>query len=677
MKNQKHQPNQLINATSPYLLQHAYNPVDWFPWGKEALEKAKKLDKPILVSIGYSACHWCHVMEKESFESEGIANIMNEHFINIKVDREERPDIDQVYMEAVSAMGINGGWPLNVFLTPDQKPFYGGTYFPEKTWQNLLLSIHRAYTEQRDEIEKSASQLTASVSASELEKYGLTPSDNQYTQKILDAVYQAFSPLFDRTYGGLKRAPKFPMPTNWIFTLRYYQDSQHKEALEHTLHTLDKMAMGGIYDHLGGGFARYSTDEKWFAPHFEKMLYDNGQLLSLYAEAYAITKNPLYKDIIYETTHWLKREMMNDEGGFYSAIDADSEGIEGKFYVWRYDEFSTLLKENTAVLAAYFGVLPQGNWEDGNNILHKTEKDADFINRQGLSSTEWIDLLAESKATLLNNRNTRKKPAVDEKILAGWNGITLKGLTDAYNALGDEYFLKIAIKNAGFISNKMIEGNTLYRSYKNGHKSIPGYLEDYAYIIQAFIALYECTFHEPWLDRANQLTELVIEKFLDEREQMFFFTANDAESLIARKKELFDNVIPASNSQMAINLQRLGTLLDRKGYIELADNMLGRMKGLLTKEPAHTTNWATLYSYKTSPTAEVVIVGEEAEAFRKALSAYFIPNKVIMGTKAQSDLPLMKNRHAIKNKTTIYVCFDKTCKLPVDNVKAALELIGH
>lgn len=666
------EPNRLINATSPYLQQHAYNPVDWYPWGQEALEKAKKEDKPIIVSIGYSSCHWCHVMERESFENDSIAEIMNEHFVSIKVDREERPDVDQIYMDAVHAMGQNGGWPLNVFLTSDQKPFYGGTYFPPQSWAQLLTNVAKAYENKRAEIEKSADELTNAIATSEVIKFELNPSDKPLDQSVLDEAYGSFEKRFDRRRGGFDRAPKFPMPSNWLFLLRYHHLTGNEDALKQVEVTLDEIAKGGIYDQAGGGFARYSVDADWLVPHFEKMLYDNGQLMSLYAEAYTLTNKALYKEVVYQTADWLEREMTK-AGGFYSALDADSEGEEGKFYVWTMEEFKEVVGKNSELMIEYYNLTANGNWEEGKNILHKTLSDIDFAEKHDIALPELRDIVEATNKKLLTARAQRVRPGLDDKILAGWNGLMLKGLVDAYESFSDKRFLEMALANASFIEANMYKDGKLYRSYKDGVASIDGYLEGYAYVIDAFTALYQVTFDEQWLSLANTLTQYAIQHFYDESEGMFYFTDDSSEKLIARKKEVFDNVIPASNSQMANNLYWLGLIMDDSDYQRISKEMLSRMSGMLADQAAYLSNWAILYANMSSPTAEISIVGKQAEELRNELFKTYHPNKVIMGAQDSSNLPLMKGKYPIREQSTIYVCYNKTCKLPVHTVAEALD----
>lgn len=652
--------NRLAQETSPYLLQHAQNPVDWYPWGAEALDKAKAENKPILVSIGYSACHWCHVMEHECFEKEEVALLMNRYFINIKVDREERPDVDAVYMDAVQAMGVQGGWPLNVFLMPDGKPFYGGTYFPQPNWMKLLQAVNEGFTKNQAELQKSAEGFTENMLFKDSAKYGLEPETSLFSQDDLHQMYQKLSTNFDGEWGGFERSPKFPMPSIWAFMLRYVHETDNQEALAHLKLTLSRMAIGGIYDQLGGGFARYSVDGEWFCPHFEKMMYDNGQLVSLYAEAFALTREPLYKEVVYETIAWLKREMTSPEGGFYAALDADSEGVEGKYYVWTKAEIEAVLGDDAERFCENYQVTKAGNWEHGVNILWKND---DTLNAG----------FEKQIATLNAVRNQRIRPGLDDKILCSWNGLMLKGLVDAYRTFGDETFLTLALENAHFIKNKLLNDDKLYHSYKNGEAKIMGFLEDYATVIDAYITLYQATFDENWLHFSEKLTLYAHQNFWDEEDELFFFTDKNAEALIARKKEIFDNVIPSSNSIMARNLYTLGLLLEREDFMYLSKLMLAKMRGILLKNVDYLTNWACLATQMVSKTAEIAIVGTEYLTFRKEIETMFYPNKVLSGMAVNSELPLLQNRTDKDGNTQIFVCYDKTCQLPVKSVAEAWQ----
>lgn len=670
--------NRLAKEASPYLLQHAHNPVDWYPWGPEALARAKAEQKPIIVSIGYAACHWCHVMERESFENEQVARVMNEHFVCIKVDREERPDVDQIYMGAVQAMGLQGGWPLNVMLTPEAKPFYGGTYFPPTNWVQLLESIAQAYAgEHRAELDSSAERFAEVLQTSELKRIGGAtdePSAGVNEEEFKLLIYN-LGLRFDRERGGTNRAPKFPMPSIWRFLLRTYHISGSQQLLSQANLTLREMAWGGIYDQVGGGFARYSVDAEWLVPHFEKMLYDNGQLLSLYSEAFQVTPDPLYRAVVFQTVAWVRRELTNPEGGFYSSLDADSEGEEGKFYVWTREELQQILGDEELLAAAYYNCTGVGHWEHGRNILHRRQTDTDFAQEHALEPHVLAKLVHGWQQQLLAARVKRVRPGLDDKVLTGWNALMLSGLVAAYRTFGEASFLELALRNAEFIQSKLRQGPRLYRTWKNGRATINGFLEDYALVIEAYISLYEATFDERWLREAETLTAYVQDNFFDPAEQQFFYTDASAEPLIARKKELFDNVIPGSNSVMAHNLLRLGRHLENTQYQELAAVMLSQVQALVAKEPQHLTNWASLYAALLRPGAEVAIVGPEAEDFRHKLSQQFLPNDVLAGALVTSDLPLLQGRGELA-KTTIYVCRNRTCQLPVHSVAEALEQLG-
>jgi uncharacterized protein YyaL (SSP411 family) len=662
--------NALIHSTSPYLLQHAHNPVAWQEWNEKALNQAIKEDKPILVSIGYSACHWCHVMERESFENETVANVMNQHFVCIKVDREERPDIDQLYMDAVQALGVNGGWPLNVFLTPDQKPFFGGTYFSPQNWMHVLHNIQHAYTTNRTQINQNAAQIVQYLSTSELQKF--TKPDSTVSVSD-DAQFETLSAKFDLKWGGFDRAPKFVMPSVWLWMLRYAALSKNQEAVKHTLFTLTKIAQGGIYDQIGGGFSRYAVDVEWFAPHFEKMLYDNAQLLSVYSEAYQLSKDPLYKTVVYETFSWLVREMTDTDGGFYSALDADTEGIEGKYYTWTWDELEQTLHENTALVANYFKATPQGNWEHGRNILIAPMDDQSFSASHNLTQAQWSILLLKAKDQLRLTREKRPSPALDDKKISGWNAMMVNGLIDAYKAFGENSFLRVALNNLSFIKNRLKKNYILYRSFKEKHSETTGFLDDYAYYIQACINMYQVTFDRHWLTDAQDMLESALTKFFDEEDQFFFYTDNQA--LIARKKEMFDNVIPSSNALMAQNLHYLGVFFDRPDYLSKASAMVDAVSFIIQTEPHYMSHWAMVAQAIQHGLSEIVLVGNSIEAKRAELQSHYLPFTIFMGGNSSEDLPNMMGKKAIDNQATFYVCQDRSCKPPVHTVQEALDQI--
>lgn len=673
--------NRLAQERSPYLLQHAHNPVDWYPWGEEALQKAKEEDKPIIVSIGYSACHWCHVMERESFEHPGLAAMMNRDFVCIKVDREERPDVDQIYMDAVHAMGLQGGWPLNVFLLPDQRPFYGGTYFPPARWSQVLQGVAKAYKEQKEELEKSAQGFLQTLSASEVKKYGLVTSDSDFTLDLAHKAVENLSKVYDKEHGGTDRAPKFPMPSLWHFLLDYARITGQEEATQHLHLTLDEMARGGIYDQIGGGFARYSVDERWLVPHFEKMAYDNGQLLSLYADAYRRGQRALYGTVIRETVAFAEKELLAANGGFFSALDADSEGEEGKFYCWSYAEFERIMSNHDAdLIADYWNLTEEGNWEEGKNILHRVESDEAFAEKHGITLKELEEKVSKAKRYLMFERILRVRPGTDDKILAGWNALLVKGIADAYAATGEEHFFDLACRQADFLLVHMSGPHGLWRNFTydkegNGRASITAYLEDYALVIEALIAVWQISQQPAYLEEAAMLCNYTLEHFYDKEEGFFFYTDAKSEALIARKKEIFDNVIPASNSVMARNLLRLGALLDKPEWKALSEEMMRRMMRHLGTDVQYLGNWGRCYLEHSMPLAEVVIVGPEAALMTKKLLSRPLHNVLVMANETPGELSLFEGKVAINGKTTLYVCFDKACQLPVHSASEAIDLI--
>ena len=667
-------PNRLIHATSPYLLQHAHNPVDWYEWGTEALQKAIAEDKPILVSIGYSSCHWCHVMERESFEKDHIAEVMNKFFVCVKVDREERPDIDQIYMDAVHMLGVHGGWPLNVFLTPEQKPFFGGTYFSPQVWIEVLNNINKAYRNNRDQIEETAEELRLHLLTSEVARYKQQPTDSELMTD-LESMFGIVEGKFDRKWGGMDKEPKFIMPSIWHFLLRYFHLTKNGSALDHIVFTLKKIAMGGIYDQVGGGFSRYSVDRYWFAPHFEKMLYDNAQLLSLYSEAYAITKEEAFKEVVYETFAWLQREMLHENGGFYSALDADSEGVEGKYYIWSKTQLREVLAEDESLVSNYYSVKEEGNWEHGSNILMRIRDDAQFFKDHSISADKWNPMLDRAKKKLLDARQKRIAPALDDKIIAAWNAMTICGLIDAYRVFADNIFLDAALANIDFLEKQMISGKTLYRSFKNKRSTTEAFLDDYAFLIQAYICVYQATLREKYVVQASEMIEHVITNFFDESDGFFFYTSKSSEALIARKKEIFDNVIPSSNAVMARNLNQLGLLFDRQEWQRMASAMVGSLSHLVKSEPGFMSHWAIAQIEIKKGFEEIVLVGQGIEALRSEIQSHFLPFSLVQGSENDGSLPLQKGKIAIGGKPTIYVCHNKTCQLPVHSVDEALGQI--
>ncbi len=667
--------NKLIHETSPYLLQHAYNPVNWQAWNSTALEEAKRTDKPILLSIGYAACHWCHVMEHECFEDEEVARVMNENFICIKLDREERPDIDQIYMDAIQNMGLNGGWPLNVFLMPNQKPFYGGTYFPKKNWLGLLDNVALAYQKDKQKLSESADNFALAINSSEAEKLDFGQAkDNDFNESTLDAAFLQFEKFMDWDLGGTVGAPKFPMPVIWQFLSRYAALSNSARASKAVDFTLQSIAQGGIYDQIGGGFARYSVDAEWFAPHFEKMLYDNGQLISLYANQYRLTKNAYFNNVIEESIQFIERELMDASGGFYSALDADSEGEEGKFYVWTFEEWKNTLKDDHELMAKFFNIIPEGNWEKGVNIPYRHTSEAAFCKAEKIELASFESTLLNSKNKLLEARAEKVRPGLDDKILCGWNALMLKGLCDAYKANSNISFLRLAENNYQFLIDNMLAGRKLFRNFKNGKATIDAYLEDYALCIQAFISYSEITGDLGALEKAGELADYTIENFFDETEQLFYYTDKQSEKLIARKKEIFDNVIPSSNAVMVENLHWLSILSGNSRYMKISDAMLKQIQHLIPREPKYLSNWASAYSLKAYTSYDVVILGPLAKDFQQKLWSDYLPNILILAIESHnSDLPVLKGKDLVEGKTTIFVCENNACQKPVHSVVEALD----
>jgi len=611
-------------------------------------------------------------MERECFERDDIAKMMNEYLVCIKVDREERPDIDQIYMDAVQAMGMQGGWPLNVFLTPDQKPFYGGTYFPPDQWTQLLRGIHNAFTTRRDEIEASAEQLTQHLASQDASRFRRDPVPAELRVQ-LDEMYAKLEPAFDKAWGGLAKAPKFIMPSLWRWMLRYHHLTGRDDVLEHVVYTLKKIAMGGIYDQLGGGFARYSVDQYWFVPHFEKMLYDNAQLLTLYAEAFALTRDAEFERVIRETFTWLQAEMMHPEGGFYSALDADSEGEEGKFYNWSAGELREILGEEADIFFDYYSIKEQGNWEADKNVPIRVQMEEDFLKKHNLTAEEWYPRLERLKDRLLAVRDKRVRPGLDDKVITGWNAMTIIGLVDAYKALGDHRFLDAALQNMRFIENQLTEGLTLFRSWKGKHSHVTAFLDDYAYVIQACVALYQVTLDEYWVQRARALMEHALEHFFDRKDGYFHFSRQDAEKLIASRQEILDNVIPSSNSVMAQNLFYLSVIFDDSEWRRLAENMVFPLEHLITTEPNYMSNWGIVLAELKKGVAEVVVVGKDAFALAREMHSTFRPFMLTMGGEKESHLPLVADKKPLDGKATFYVCYNKTCQRPVVSVEEALN----
>ena len=684
-------PNRLINETSPYLLQHANNPVDWYPWGEEALERARSEDKPILLSIGYSACHWCHVMERESFEDETIAGLMNENFVSIKVDREERPDLDQVYMQAVQMLTGSGGWPMTVFLTPEGKPFYGGTYFPPDDRQGmpgfprLLTSIAEAYSTNRGEVDRVTQQLTTQMSQSNQVPQGTSI----LTVDILHQAYSSLATNFDYQNGGFGNAPKFPQPMTPEFLLRYYHHGYNPRALELVELTLEKMAYGGIYDQIGGGFHRYSTDPYWLVPHFEKMLYDNALLARLFLHTYLITGRALYRRVVEETLDYVLREMTDPSGGFYSAQDADSEGVEGKFFVWSPGEINAVMGDTDGeVFAGYYGVTAGGNFE-GKNILNIRQNPEEFAETKGLTADQLGDIINRGSKALLEVREQRIHPMRDDKVLASWNGLMLRSFAEAAAALGRPDYLAVAIKNAGFLVGSMKSDGRLLRTYRDGQAKLLGYLEDYSFVIDGLLALYEATFDLRWLEEAVTLADSMIELFWDEGIGGFYDTGSDHETLVVRPRDVFDNAQPCGGSVASDVLLRLAVFTGKSDYSAKAAVPLRSLHQAMSQSPGGTGHWLSALDFYVSPPKEIAVIGPRDDPTTQALLDTvfhrFLPNKVVMGVEpplsptvgnSGSDIPLLAGRGMVGGLPSAYVCQNYACQLPVTDPAGLAEQLS-
>jgi hypothetical protein len=668
--------NRLIHETSPYLRQHAHNPVDWYSWGPEALDKAKKEDKPILLSIGYSACHWCHVMERESFENEAIAKVMNEHFVNIKVDREERPDLDTIYMNYVQMSTGSGGWPMTVFLTPDQVPFFGGTYFPPDDrfgrpgFPKLCAAVADAYKNKKKELAEHAPEVLKNLR----EMNQLSASGEKLTLRSLDSAFQNLAQRFDMTQGGFQGAPKFPGSMSLAFCLRYYLRTGERRALDFVELSLEKMAHGGMYDQLGGGFHRYSVDDHWLVPHFEKMLYDNALLSRLYLDAYQLTGKPLYRGIVEEILDYVKREMTGPEGGFYSTQDADSEGEEGKFFVWTPDEVKGVLGEKEGSLfSLYYDVTPRGNFE-GKNILNVPRSLEEVAQGTTIHPDELQAILARGRERLFQEREKRIKPHRDEKILTSWNGLMLVSFVRAASVLDRQDYLDVAIRNAQFILAHLATGQKLLRTYKDGKSKLNGYLEDYSNFIEGLIALYEATGESSWLDRAVALNDLMLEQFWDESGSGFYLTGKDHEELIARVKDFYDNATPAGSSVAVLNLLKLAILIGNERYRTNAQANLDLMSSTLARYPSGFGYLLEAADFHLGPVREIAVVGKAADLqtrrLLKKIYQQYLPNKLVSlldpdDRGPNSKLPLLQGKTLVHDKPAVYICQNYACKAPV------------
>ena len=687
--------NRLINESSPYLLQHAHNPVDWYPWGEEALAKAVKENKIILISIGYSACHWCHVMERESFENEKVAALMNEHFINIKIDREERPDLDHIYMDAVQTIAGNGGWPLNVFLTPEAKPFFGGTYFPpsraynRSSWTEVLQQLAKAWKTKEEEIRIQADQLTDHLTRAN--EFGLInkssdtePTPEFFIKEDVDLIFRQIMKSADTTKGGFGGAPKFPQTFILRFLLQYHYFSGNSQALEQALLSVDKMLEGGIYDQIGGGLARYSTDEEWLAPHFEKMLYDNALFLVLLCDAYQVTQNKYYEKAIRKTIAFVERELMRPEGGFYAALDADSEGEEGKFYVWDKKEIDDLLGQDARLFCEFFNITESGNWshEAGavkKNILRIFKKMEIFAFEKQMNPGEVEITIDHCIEKVFQERKKRVRPQLDNKILLNWNALMVTALTRAAAVLDDAHYRKLAEDTYEFLIQNFttsITGISLQHIYGNNSAKNPAFLDDYAYLIQCSIELQELSSTSRYLDLARRLTLQVTEDFMDPDTGFFFFTRKNQEDVIVRKKEMYDGAVPSGNSIMAENLFYLAVIFNRPDWQVIAQRNTGSLKKAMIGYPGSFCCWASVAMKQVYGINEIVITGPEYQRICKELLKYYLPDKILQGSDQPDD-----NFHLFAGKirgseTLIYLCKQYSCKTPVKTLKELFFQMG-
>ena len=681
-------PNRLANETSPYLLQHRDNPVDWYPWGPEALERARTEDRPILLSVGYSACHWCHVMEHESFEDAETARLMNEWFVPVKVDREERPDIDSIYMSAVQRMTGHGGWPMTVFLTPDGAPFYGGTYYPPEprhgmpSFRQVLAGVNEAWVNRRDAVDGSAEQITQAVRDSSELRAPAVALDTS----LLDRAFRSLEQRFDEGWGGLAGAPKFPQPLMLEFALRYWKRTAELDALRFVEVTLRRMAAGGMYDHLGGGFARYSVDAQWLVPHFEKMLYDNALLARVYLHAWQATGAPEYLAVMEDVLRWVINEMTSPEGGFYSALDADSEGEEGRFYLWTPEEIDAVVgPEDGPAVRAWWGVAPGGNFE-GRTILHAWRSVEAAAQEAGVTPEELMAAVSRARPLLYAARAKRVRPGLDDKVLTAWNAMMLHTFAEAARATGDEAYRRIALRSAEFLLGRLRVDGRLMRTYKDGRARIPAFLEDHALLADALVSLYEATFDARWLREARTLADETLARFWDEAEGVFYDTAGDAEALVVRPRDLWDNATPSGNSAAVMVLLRLAALTGDERYRAVAERVLQGMGEVAARAAAGFGHLLSALDFHLATPMEIAFAGTPGEAETDALlrvaARAYLPNAVTALRRPDEDgeiealIPLLRGRSTLDGRATAYVCERMACQWPVHEPDALAEQLG-
>ncbi len=679
MKQEKHHyTNQLIDQSSPYLLQHAHNPVNWHPWGKKAIDEAKQSNKLIIISIGYAACHWCHVMEHESFEDTITAQLMNKYYVPIKVDREEHPDVDKIYMSAVQQLTGRGGWPLNIVALPDGRPVWGGTYFKNNQWKTALDQIAEMWQKNPQKLYDIANQLEKGIKANELIAVNTNLQD--FNKTDISNALLFWKKHKDSKYGGFQRAPKFPIPAQYRFLLRAGEQLNDIEIKEFVKLTLDKMAQGGIYDHINGGFARYATDVKWHIPHFEKMLYDNAQLVSLYSDAYLIYHDETYKQIIYETLQFVQNELTDETGAFYASLDADSlnkegELEEGAYYVFTKKALKELLGNDFDLFTTYYNINSYGLWEEGKYHLIKNMTDDEFVKEHNINKKDLRSYVQKWRRILHNYRNGRPRPRLDDKTLTSWNALMLQGYIDAYKTFRNERFLKTALDNAQFLEKYQIKKDySLWHAYKNGTNSIEGLLEDYAFLIQAYISLYEVTGDEKWLTIAEKLNQYTLKHFYNSNNGMFYFTHQNNKDLLTRPVETDDNVTPSSNAIMSENLFKLGHFLEKSDYIDISTKMIHNILPKTKQYAPSYYQWLHNELNLLSDFYEVAIVGKNAQLKAQQLFKFYLPNKIIAFSKTESTLPLLKNRY-VANATYVYLCVDNTCQLPVEEISKIIDTI--
>lgn len=672
--------NDLINESSPYLLQHAHNPVDWKAWNDKSLDIAREENRLLLISVGYSACHWCHVMEHESFEDEEVAEVMNSNYVCIKVDREERPDVDQVYMNAIQIMTGMGGWPMNVVALPDGRPVWGGTYFRKEQWKDALLQIANLYRTKPDQLLEYAGKLEEGLK--QVQIIEPTAEQSEFHPDFFIPLLEKWRRSFDHKNGGNLHSPKFMMPVSYEFLLRYAFQNSEKDLMDHCIHTLNKISWGGIFDPIEGGFSRYSVDERWHVPHFEKMLYDNAQLVQLYSKAYKITQNEWFKEVVQKTLNFIEKEFRDDSGAFYSALDADSENEngekeEGAYYVWRKEELKSLLNEDFPLFSEFYNINNFGKWEGDKYVLIRTKTIDEIARNLNISKEELNRKRAEWEKKLFSARNNRKKPGLDDKSLTSWNAMMISAYTEAFNSFQNQGYLEAARDISNFIlKHQMKKNDSLFHTFKKGKSSINAYLEDYAFTIEAFLNLYEASLESEFLEYAEKLIQITNTDFEDPESGLYFFTSKKDRALVTKTIEISDNVIPASNSVMAKNLFKLGKLTGNMGYIRKSEKMLQVIRKKIPEHPQYYSNWLNLMLNFTHPFFEIAITGQNYKENADFFKSKFLPNTVIAGGNSESQLPLLKDR-LVKNKDLIYICKEGSCQLPVTSKTEALQLLSE